>query len=166
MVNWYLVWSFIMLAIFLPAGIIMIVLYLYNDAKINFFGRQKLEAEKLRMITELAAHKKELERLKRKKTTEDKVKLVRKLEPDTRSISTTRFDSLTAAKKPIDATWLFKLTGIGRSGGFMYATVDGKDYKIGDNFGGMTIFKIERNQVFCTKLTKDGPINYIVGFRR
>ena len=46
MVNWYLVWSFIMLAIFLPAGIIMIVLYLYNDAKINFFGRQKLEAEK------------------------------------------------------------------------------------------------------------------------
>ena len=128
--------------------------------------KQKLEAEKLRMITELAAHKKELERLKRKKTTEDKVKLVRKFEPDTRSISTTRFDSLTAAKKPIDATWLFKLTGIGRSGGFMYATVDGKDYKIGDNFGGMTIFKIERNQVFCTKLTKDGPINYIVGFRR
>jgi predicted metal-binding membrane protein len=46
MVNWYLVWSFIMLGVFLPAGIIMIVLYLYNDAKINFFGKQKLESEK------------------------------------------------------------------------------------------------------------------------
>ena len=44
--NWYLIWSFIMLAVFLPAGIIMIVLYLYSDAKENFFGKQKLEAEK------------------------------------------------------------------------------------------------------------------------
>ena len=35
-----------MLAVFLPAGIIMNVLYLYSDAKENFFGKQKLEAEK------------------------------------------------------------------------------------------------------------------------
>ena len=46
MVNWYLVASFAMLALFPPAGIVMIVLYLYNDAKVNFFGKQKLEAEK------------------------------------------------------------------------------------------------------------------------
>tara|TARA_Y100001951_G_scaffold99366_1_gene101288 strand:- start:545 stop:721 length:177 start_codon:yes stop_codon:yes gene_type:complete len=46
MVNWYLVWSFIMLAVFLPAGIVMIVLYLYSDVKENFIGKQKLEAEK------------------------------------------------------------------------------------------------------------------------
>ena len=38
MVNWYLVWSFIMLAVFLPAGIIMIVLYLYSDAKKEIFN--------------------------------------------------------------------------------------------------------------------------------
>ena len=46
MVNWYLIFSFIMLGLFLPAGIIMIVLYLYNDAKINFFGKKNLEVEK------------------------------------------------------------------------------------------------------------------------
>ena len=46
MVNWYLIFSFIMLGVFLPAGIIMILLYVYNDAKVNFFGKQKLEAEK------------------------------------------------------------------------------------------------------------------------
>ena len=46
MVNWYLIFSFIMLGLFLPAGIIMIVLYLYNDAKINFFGKKNLEIEK------------------------------------------------------------------------------------------------------------------------
>ena len=46
MVNWYLVWSFVMLGIFPPAGIVMIVLYLYNDAKTNFFGKKALEAEK------------------------------------------------------------------------------------------------------------------------
>ena len=44
--NWYLLFSFIMLGVFLPAGIIMILLYVCNDAKINFFGKQKLEAEK------------------------------------------------------------------------------------------------------------------------
>ena len=46
MVNWYLIFSFIMLGVFLPAGIKMILLYVYNDAKVNFFGKQKLEAEK------------------------------------------------------------------------------------------------------------------------
>lgn len=46
MVNWYLIFSFIMLGVFLPAGIIMIVLYLYNDAKNNFFGKKNLEVEK------------------------------------------------------------------------------------------------------------------------
>jgi len=44
--NRYLLFSFIMLAVFPPAGIAMIILYLYNDAKENFFGKQKLEAEK------------------------------------------------------------------------------------------------------------------------
>ena len=44
--NRYLWFVFIMLAIFPPAGIAMLVLYLYNDAKENFFGKQKLEAEK------------------------------------------------------------------------------------------------------------------------
>ena len=44
--NRYLFFSFLMLAIFPPAGICMIILYLYNDAKENFFGKQKLEAEK------------------------------------------------------------------------------------------------------------------------
>jgi hypothetical protein len=46
MVNWYLIFSFIMLGVFLPAGIVMIALYLYNDAKINFFGKKNLEIEK------------------------------------------------------------------------------------------------------------------------
>ena len=46
MVNWYLIFSFIMLGVFLPAGIIMILLYVYNDAKVNFFGKKNLEAEK------------------------------------------------------------------------------------------------------------------------
>jgi len=35
-----------MLGLFLPAGIVMIALYLYNDAKKNFFGKQNLESEK------------------------------------------------------------------------------------------------------------------------
>jgi len=50
MVNWYLVWSFIMLAVFLPAGIIMIVLYLYSDAKkeiLNVKEKQAYDASKL-----------------------------------------------------------------------------------------------------------------------
>ena len=46
MVNWYLIFSFIMLGLFLPAGIIMILLYVYNDAKVNFFGKKNLEVEK------------------------------------------------------------------------------------------------------------------------
>ena len=44
MVNWYLVWSFIMLAVFLPAGIIMIVLYLYSDAKKEIFNVKEKKA--------------------------------------------------------------------------------------------------------------------------
>ena len=44
MVNWYLVWSFIMLAVFLPAGIIMIVLYLYSDAKKEIFNAKEKKA--------------------------------------------------------------------------------------------------------------------------
>ena len=50
MVNWYLVWSFIMLAVFLPAGIIMIVLYLYSDAKkeiLNVKEKNAYDASKL-----------------------------------------------------------------------------------------------------------------------
>jgi len=49
--NWYLIFSFIMLGLFLPAGIVMIALYLYNDAKRNFFGKQNLEAEKAQYDT-------------------------------------------------------------------------------------------------------------------
>ena len=44
MVNWYLVWSFIMLAVFLPAGIIMIILYIYSDAKKEIFNVKEKKA--------------------------------------------------------------------------------------------------------------------------
>ena len=128
--------------------------------------KQKLEAEKLRMLSELAAHKEELERLKKKNRMIDELKLVQKVESNSQSISANSFEALTATRKPIDATWLFKLTGIGRSAGSLYATVDGKDYKIGDRLAGMKIVKIERDQVLCIKQTKDGLIPYVVGFRR
>ena len=35
-----------MLAIFPPAGIAMLILYLYSDAKESFFSKKKLEEEK------------------------------------------------------------------------------------------------------------------------
>ena len=96
----------------------------------------------------------------------DELKLTKKIDPDSQPISAKRFESLSATRKPIDATWLFKLTGIGRSAGSMYATVDGKDYKTGDRFAGLKIVQIERDKVLCIKQTKEGLIPYVVGFRR
>ena len=48
--NRYLLIAFIMLAVFLPAGIIMIVLYLYSDAKkeiLNVKEKNAYDASKL-----------------------------------------------------------------------------------------------------------------------
>jgi len=43
-VNRYLFFSFIMLALFPPAGICMIILYLYNDAKKEIFNVKEKNA--------------------------------------------------------------------------------------------------------------------------
>ena len=118
------------------------------------------------MTSELASHKEELEMLKQEARKAEEIKLARTIATTNQPVSADSISTPAANKKPIDATWLFKLTGIGRSAGSMYATIDGKDYKIGDRLDGMDIVDIQRNQVICVKKTKDGLAPYVVGFRR
>ena len=68
--------------------------------------------------------------------------------------------------RTIDATWLYKLVGIGKTNGTRFASIDGKDYKVGDIFDHMKITAIERDYVIGIKRVKDQPTQYKIAFRK
>lgn len=66
----------------------------------------------------------------------------------------------------IDLTWIHRLSGIGRVGGERIATIDSRDYAVGDPLNDMTISEIRNDRVMLKKESKDGEQIYVLGFRR
>ena len=66
----------------------------------------------------------------------------------------------------IDVTWIHKLSGIGKTKKGYYASLDGKEYMVGDSFHDMKIIAIERLRVICRKEVGTGYEDYYIGFRR
>lgn len=64
--------------------------------------------------------------------------------------------------KQIELTWIYKLTGIGMSGGKRTATINGKDYAVDDELEGMKITAIETDRVMLRKTTTDGVTEYLL----
>lgn len=66
----------------------------------------------------------------------------------------------------IDLTWIHRLSGIGRIGGERIATVNSRDYSVGDRLDDMTVAEIRNDRVMLKKESKDGEQIYVLGFRR
>jgi len=64
--------------------------------------------------------------------------------------------------KQIELTWIYKLTGIGSANGKRTATINGRDYAIGDDMEGMAIAVIESDRVLLKKENADGVTEYIL----
>jgi len=64
--------------------------------------------------------------------------------------------------KQIELTWIYKLTGIGMSGGKRTATINGKDYAVDDELEGMKITAVETDRVVLKKTTSDGVTEYLL----
>ncbi|MBF0382720.1 MAG: hypothetical protein HQL69_16990 [Magnetococcales bacterium] len=78
------------------------------------------------------------------------------------------YDSSRKRVRPvIDLTWIYKLGGLGlTTEGVPYATIDRKNYIVGEKLFGYYITKIERDRVYLEKRTADGNIRYSLGFRK
>lgn len=74
------------------------------------------------------------------------------------------------AGPPLDVTWLYKLSGIGRIEGKRYATIEGGEYRSGDSFRDMTVVAIERDKVFLEKVETETETEtvkrYVIKFRK
>lgn len=66
----------------------------------------------------------------------------------------------------IDLTWIHRLSGIGRIGGERIATVDSRDYMVGDKLNDMFVTEIRNDRVMLGKESKDGEQIYVLGFRK
>ena len=66
----------------------------------------------------------------------------------------------------IDLTWIHRLSGIGRIGGERIATIDSRDYAVGDPLNDMTITEIRNDRVMLKKESTDGEQIYVLGFRK
>ncbi|MGB0684178.1 MAG: hypothetical protein ACPGOV_15845 [Magnetovibrionaceae bacterium] len=69
-------------------------------------------------------------------------------------------------RREIDLTWIYKLSGIGRVGDNLIATIDSRDYQEGDTLQGMTITDIQSDRIELEKDTDNGLQRYRLGFRR
>lgn len=65
----------------------------------------------------------------------------------------------------IDLTWIHRLSGIGRVGGERIATINSRDYTVGDKLDDMKVAEIESDRVMLKKESKDGEQIYVLGFR-
>jgi hypothetical protein len=80
-----------------------------------------------------------------------------------------RFAYNEAVTKPspwIDLTWIHRLSGIGRIGGERLATINSRDYSVGDGLDDMTVAEIRNDRVMLKKESKDGEQIYVLGFRK
>lgn len=65
----------------------------------------------------------------------------------------------------IDLTWVNKLSGLGNVGDKRYATIDGRDYQVGDEFDGKTVTTIMSDRVKLERKTANGIDRFILRFR-
>lgn len=89
-------------------------------------------------------------------------------EPDKRNpFQRFAFNARTREVTPeIDLTWIHKLSGVGRSGDRRVATINNRDYGIGDKLEDMTITEVGTDEVKLTRKTADGTTNYVLRYRR
>lgn len=66
----------------------------------------------------------------------------------------------------IDLTWIHRHSGIGRIGGERIATINSRDYAVGDPLDDMLINEIRNDRVMLKKESADGEQIYVLGFRR
>jgi hypothetical protein len=66
----------------------------------------------------------------------------------------------------IDLTWIHRLSGIGRIGGERIATIDSRDYAVGDPLDNMSITEIRNDRVMLKKESADGEQIFVLGFRK
>ncbi|MFN3075838.1 MAG: hypothetical protein ABT940_02950 [Alphaproteobacteria bacterium] len=69
-------------------------------------------------------------------------------------------------RKEIDLTWIYKLSGIGSVGGVRMATIDSREYEVGNKFKDMTIARIDADTVNLTKSTPNGVEKFVIRFRK
>ena len=70
-----------------------------------------------------------------------------------------------AVQQEVDLTWLFKLSGIARIGEARVATIDSKDYRVGDKLEDMTVKEIESDRVRLEKQSERNLDKFILKFR-
>ena len=63
-------------------------------------------------------------------------------------------------------TWIHRLSGIGRIGGERIATIDSRDYAVGDPLDNMSITEIRNDRVMLKKESADGEQIFVLGFRK
>ena len=75
------------------------------------------------------------------------------------------FDPTKQVAMEVDLTWIYRLSGIGRSGDEMVATIDNKDFRKGDRLENMDVSAIRSDRVELTRKTDHGTDRYILKFR-
>lgn len=69
--------------------------------------------------------------------------------------------------RDIDLTWINKLSGIGKSGNQREATIEGRDYRVGDTLpGGQTITAIDADVVHLSRETPDGTETFVLRYQK
>lgn len=70
-------------------------------------------------------------------------------------------------ERNIDLTWIKRLSGIGRtSDGKYYATIDNRDYFVGDLLSGKEVSRILKDRVLLKDETDDAIRQFIIKFRK
>lgn len=64
-----------------------------------------------------------------------------------------------------DLTWVHHLTGVSEIGESRIATIDDRDYRVGDTLRGRIVTAISQDSVTLTEQTPDGERDYRVSFR-
>ncbi|MDG2284426.1 MAG: hypothetical protein P8N43_02705 [Alphaproteobacteria bacterium] len=66
----------------------------------------------------------------------------------------------------IDLTWIYRLSGIGRIGEARIATIDSRDYAVGDTLKDMVVDEILSDRIKLKRESADGVQTYVLGFRK
>ncbi len=64
-----------------------------------------------------------------------------------------------------DLTWVHHLTGVSQIGDMRIATIDNRDYRVGDRIDGRVVQTIDEDTVTLGETGPDGERQYTVGFR-
>ncbi len=65
----------------------------------------------------------------------------------------------------IDLTWIYPLTGIGKREDRYYATINRRDYSVGDVLDNRVVTRINADRLYLEKVTRDGVQEYVLRFR-